>query len=203
MLRLTDDQFADLQEKRKGWKRGKAREEGPPTLRGPVPIPPSKPKAKGASKAAPGAAAGADPFAGQVSPQAAMQALGRLEKGERNKTEAEYEALLEERRRAGDVLAYYFEAMTLQLAFDLRYTPDFLVMMADRTLELHEVKGHWTDDARAKIKAAQERFPMFRFVAVRKRAKKDGGGWERETFGHYRKDAVVWPAPAGEGAANG
>src|SRR5690606_40256723 len=87
----------------------------------------------------------------QGKPQAAMQALGRLEKGERNKTDAEYEALLEGQRQAGVVLAYYFEAMTLQLALDLRYTPDFLVMMADRTPELHEVKAHWVDDARPKI----------------------------------------------------
>lgn len=201
-MRMSEDEFANLTAKRKGWK-DKGQDAPPPTLRGPVPVvapaAKSKAKAKGASKTAPGA--GADPFAGQVSALAAMQALGRLEKGERNKTEAEYEALLEERRQAGDVRAHYFEALTLQLAFDLRYTPDFMVMMADRTLELHEVKGHWTDDARAKIKMAQERFPMFRFVAVRKRAKKDGGGWERETFGHYRKDTVVWPAPAGEVAA--
>lgn len=62
-----------------------------------------------------------------------------------------------------------------------RYTPDFAVMLADGVIEMHEVKGYWTEDARAKIKVAANKFP-FRFVAVYKQAKKDGGGWRIEEF---------------------
>lgn len=48
------------------------------------------------------------------------------------------------------------------------------------SLELHEVKGHWEDDARVKIKVAARMHPWFRFRAV-KAAR--GGRWEYEDFG--------------------
>ena len=51
----------------------------------------------------------------------------------------------------------------------------------DGILEMHEVKGFWQDDARVKIKVAASIYP-FRFVAVKARAKKHGGGWEVENF---------------------
>jgi hypothetical protein len=54
-------------------------------------------------------------------------------------------------------------------------------MRADGQIECHEVKGHWMDDARAKIKIAAEMYP-FRFLAVRPKAKRDGGGWDVEVF---------------------
>lgn len=54
---------------------------------------------------------------------------------------------------------------------------------ADRSLEIHETKGHWEDDARVKIKVAAEALPIFRFVALKRRSKKDGGGWSEEAFG--------------------
>ena len=50
-----------------------------------------------------------------------------------------------------------------------RYTPDFLVELPGGLLELHEVKGFWRDDARVKFKVAAELFPMFRFVAVKRK----------------------------------
>lgn len=114
-----------------------------------------------------------------ASPLAGMQALGRMEQGKQNKTEAEYDAHL-----AADpsVLWFAFEAVKFRLADNTYYTPDFLVMRADRTLEVHEVKGFWTDDARVKIKVAAELFPIFKFVALKKKAKKDGGGWSQEEF---------------------
>jgi hypothetical protein len=110
-------------------------------------------------------------------------ALGRLKRGERNKTEAEYERALIDRQQAGTVLWHQFQSMTLVLAKDTRYTPDFNVMAADGVLEMHEVKGFMRDDANVKIKVAAELFP-FRFFLVRKRAKKDGGGFSVEEIGH-------------------
>ncbi len=110
-----------------------------------------------------------------------VQALGRLKTGEMNKTEAAYAGHLELRRRAGEVEAVWFEGITLKLAEGCRYTPDFLVMLADGRLEAHEVKGFWTDDARVKIKVAASKFP-FRFVALKALPRKAGGGWEEEDF---------------------
>lgn len=112
-----------------------------------------------------------------------VQALGRLPTGTLNRTEAAYRAHLDGLVRSGAVLDYRFEAVKLRLADNTFYSPDFVVQLADRTLEVHEVKGFWTDDARVKIKVAAALFPWFRFIAVQARAKKDGGGWSVETFG--------------------
>lgn len=77
-----------------------------------------------------------------------------------------------------------FEAMTLRLAKLTRYTPDFMVLLSDGTIEFHEVKGSWKapgqDDSRVKIKVAAEIFPwfVFRSVVVKKKPKKAGGGWD-------------------------
>ncbi|MBP7253872.1 MAG: DUF1064 domain-containing protein [Alphaproteobacteria bacterium] len=111
----------------------------------------------------------------------AYQALGRLKTGEMNKTEAEYRDHLEWALRAGDVLWYRFEGVKLRLADNTFYTPDFAVLKSDMELEMHEVKGFWTDDGRVKIKVAADQYP-FRFIAVTKRPKRDGGGWNREIF---------------------
>jgi hypothetical protein len=71
--------------------------------------------------------------------------------------------------------------MTLKLAKDTRYTPDFMVMNANGEMEAHECKSIWRDDAKIKIKVASEKFP-FRFVAVYAQSKKDGGGFRYEEF---------------------
>lgn len=110
-----------------------------------------------------------------------MQALGRLKSGQMNKTEAAYAKHLESRKAAGEILWYRFEGVKLRLADNTFYSPDFVVMLADGLLECHEVKGFWHDDARVKIKVAADQYPM-RFVAVKVRAKKHGGGWEIEGF---------------------
>ena len=54
-------------------------------------------------------------------------------------------------------------------------------MLAHGQMECHEVKGHWLDDARCKIKVAAEMYP-FRFLAVQVLPKKQGGGWKVEVF---------------------
>ena len=110
-----------------------------------------------------------------------MQALGRLKTGTLNKTEQAYEALLKDWQQSGIVAWYKFEGVKLRLADNTFYTPDFAVMLANGQMEMHEVKGFWQDDARAKIKIAADMYP-FRFVAVRPKPKKDGGGWATEDF---------------------
>ena len=56
-----------------------------------------------------------------------------------------------------------------------------MVMGANGLIEMHEVKGFWMDDARAKIKIAADMYP-FRFLAIKAKAKKNGGGWDQENF---------------------
>jgi hypothetical protein len=102
----------------------------------------------------------------------------RPQRGSMNKTEAAYQRHLEVLRASGEVLWFGFEAIKLRLADRTYYTPDFAVLLADLTLEAHEVKGFWEDDARVKIKVAAESFPiMFRAFKPSK-----GGGWSEEAF---------------------
>lgn len=108
-------------------------------------------------------------------------ALGRLKTGELNGTEAAYRDLLTQRMIAGEIAWFKFEGLKLRLADNTFYTPDFAVMLSDNTLQCHEVKGFWQEDARVKIKIAADLYP-FQFIAVRKRPKKDGGGFAEEHF---------------------
>lgn len=103
-------------------------------------------------------------------------------KRQMNKTEAAYAETLEVRKLRGEITWYGYEAVTLKLADDCRYTPDFTVVTASGGIEFHEAKGFWRDDARVKIKVAAAQFPWARFCAVRKPRKADGLGWVREWF---------------------
>lgn len=111
----------------------------------------------------------------------AIYALGRLKKGQMNKTEQEYNDYLKLLKSANEVIWFKFEGMKFRLADNTFYTPDFTVMNKNYEIELHEVKGFWMDDARVKIKIASDLYP-FKFIAIKKKAKKDGGGWEVEEF---------------------
>lgn len=110
-----------------------------------------------------------------------VRALGRLPAGHMNRTEAAYAAFLDTLILCKDVLWWKFEATKLRLADNTFYSPDFLVLKADGALECHEVKGHWEDDARVKIKVAASIYPM-QFIAVQALAKSKGGGWKVERF---------------------
>lgn len=108
-------------------------------------------------------------------------AAGRLKTGQMNKSEQAYADYLGQLQAVGGILWHKFEGVKLRLADNTFYSPDFAVMLPDGQLEMHEVKGFWQDDARVKIKVAADMYP-FKFVAVKARAKKDGGGWQVEEF---------------------
>ena len=95
-----------------------------------------------------------------------------------NGTERAYATRLELLERAGEIRSWAFEPLKLRLARSTFYTPDFLVITPTR-IEIHEVKGHWEDDARVKWKTAAEMNPWARFAAVRRKS----GGWEIEWYG--------------------
>jgi len=110
-----------------------------------------------------------------------LQALGRLKTGQLNKTEMAYKSTLDSLIQSGGLAWYKFEGVKLRLADNTFYTPDFAVMRADGQMEMHEVKGYWLDDARAKIKIAADMYP-FKFIAAKPKTKKSGGGWDIEEF---------------------
>ena len=87
--------------------------------------------------------------------------------GTMNKTETLYDEELKRRKLCGDVVAYWFETFTFKLGPDLRYTPDFAVLLRDETMEFHEVKAgtvdgkaRMEDDARVKLIMAAETLPF-------------------------------------------
>lgn len=99
-----------------------------------------------------------------------------------NPDEMAYAKQLCLRELSGEVAWWKFEAVKLRLADNTTYTPDFIVMLADGSIEFHEFKGFWEEDARVKIKVAAEMYP-FPFRSFRKRSQKDGGGFSEEAFG--------------------
>lgn len=104
-----------------------------------------------------------------------MRAIGT--KREMNRTEVAYAQELELRRRVGEIKWFAYEVLKIRLADKTYYTPDFAVVLADDTLEIHEVKGFWEDAARVKIKVAAEHFPA-KFKAITKVK----GNWKVEEF---------------------
>ncbi|MHB9833845.1 hypothetical protein Q8F57_003300 [Paraburkholderia terrae] len=114
---------------------------------------------------------------GALTPVERMQLLGRGKRGKQNKTETAYEnEVLKPQLHIGEILWYRFEAIKLRLADNTFITIDFPVITAAGQLEFREVKGRWTDDARAKTKVAAAQYP-FRFLAIQR----DGRhGWRVE-----------------------
>jgi len=106
-----------------------------------------------------------------------VRPLQKKDPGLMNKLEKKYSEILDIWKMAGTITSYRYEAMKFRLAGKTFYTPDFIVTFPDR-IECHEVKGHWEDDARVKIKVAAELFPEFAFVAVQYKKKE----WVSEEF---------------------
>lgn len=92
-----------------------------------------------------------------------------------NKTEKARAVELEAMKRSGLIADWWYEALTLKLADDCRYTPDFLIQERDGSLRLEETKGFWRDDAKVKTKLCVVRFPFP--LRVLKKAKQ---GWDVE-----------------------
>ena len=97
-----------------------------------------------------------------------------------NGLESAYAAHLRNRQLAGEVRWFAFEPLRLAIATGRRrafYTPDFVVVLADGSTEVHETKGHWREAARVRIKVAAGLYP-WPFVGVRR----VDGRWEYERF---------------------
>jgi hypothetical protein len=90
-----------------------------------------------------------------------------------NGTEAAYAAQLGLRQLAGEIVGWKYEAVKLRIGEGCTYTPDFIVWLPDRTVEIHEVKGREFEDGIIKFKAAAESLPFMVFRMFKKR----GGEW--------------------------
>lgn len=105
-----------------------------------------------------------------------------LEGLNQNKTEAAYDEVLSRRKLCGEIEDYRFEPLSLIISHNvpgkrnaLSYKPDFLVVKKD-CFEFHEVKGFMRSRDLARMKAAAEMFPWFKFIVVRA----EKGNWTFE-----------------------
>lgn len=94
-------------------------------------------------------------------------------RGRLNKTEARYAERLEGQRLTGDIAWWGFEAIRFRLADNTFFTPDFLVMLPDGQLTLHETKGFMREAASLRLRITSEAYWMFPVFVVR---------WEKGAF---------------------
>ncbi len=104
-----------------------------------------------------------------------------------NKGETEYAAVLDEQLKHGVIAGWWYELLSIRLADNTHYRPDFVVLLDDGHIELHEVKprkkgkdgkpdSFWAEeDAWLKAKLVAEHAPFPLFIVWPKR----DGGWER------------------------
>lgn len=82
--------------------------------------------------------------------------------------EGDYALHLEGQRRRGEILQWDYEPESLKLADGSRYTPDFRVVLPDRTIEFHETKGFMREAALVRLKVAARLHPyVFKLVTRR------------------------------------
>lgn len=104
-----------------------------------------------------------------------------------SKLEAEWAARLQTLHAEGTVEWWRYKPMRLRIGVSggggtkrrvtSFYTADFGAVSGDEFI-LYEVKGHWREAARVRIRAAADMYPMFRFVAV----SREKGRWQMEEF---------------------
>lgn len=87
------------------------------------------------------------------------------------------------RQLAGEVSHWWYENLQFRLANRTTYTPDFVVFMADSSIECVDVKGSagWEQHTRVKIKVAAEQFPEFAWTGYSE-SKGHPGEFTREEF---------------------
>lgn len=79
-----------------------------------------------------------------------------------------YYNLLQAKTASGEISSFSYEPVTFKLAPRTTYTPDFLLVMPDGTIQIHEVKGFAREDAIVKFKVAAAMNTWAVFVMVRK-----------------------------------
>ena len=91
-----------------------------------------------------------------------------------SRLEAEFAAELRSWQDSGEIQLWRYEPITLRLGPGLTYRPDFWVIWQDGSCGFFEVKGWMRDDARAKLLAAAQQYPEFRFLLATRPGGKRG-----------------------------
>jgi len=99
-----------------------------------------------------------------------------------NGLERQYADHLANLKAAGEIYDWKFHAFTLKIADPpnakcATWSPDFAVWTNDMVLQFMDTKGFMQDHALVRMKIAAAQFPHPIFI-VKKKAKKDGGGWD-------------------------
>ena len=87
-------------------------------------------------------------------------ARGHVRGNAMNKLEARYADVLKARQLAGEVAWWKYECMNLRLGENCFYKTDFLVMLADGLIELHECKGYMEETANVKLRVVAAEYPF-------------------------------------------
>ncbi len=103
----------------------------------------------------------------------------RAVRGSMNQVEARYAKHLQAQVARGELAGFWFEPLKFRLADKTYYSPDFLVMLPDGRLELHEVKGWMEDDAAVKLKVTAETYWLFPVVVATEKR----GAWTLREVG--------------------
>ena len=80
-----------------------------------------------------------------------------------NKLEQRMHERLSAMLASGAIAWFGYECLTFKLAGDCRFTPDFIVINLDGSIEAIETKGFFRDDAKVKTKVAARQFPWLTF----------------------------------------
>lgn len=86
-----------------------------------------------------------------------------------NRLEAAWAQQLEARRVAGEVAWWRYEPAKFRLTDGDKLTtltPDFMVMLANGEIEVHETKGFMEEDAAVKLKVFADQYP-FRVLLIK------------------------------------
>jgi len=85
----------------------------------------------------------------------------------KSKYEERYAQRLEVLKRAGEILDWIYEPLSLHIGEGAWYKPDFLVLLPDNKVELHEVKGRPREAGIVRYKVAKRLYGhiwTFRYV---------------------------------------
>ena len=117
-----------------------------------------------------------------------LKPVGKASVSDRdNKLQIGYAQHLEMRKRAGEIKSYKLNSHRFRVGVqdpqgELRegtwFKPDFQVVMADGSIQIHETKGFFREAAKVRLKACAELYPEYKWIAVFQ----DGGGYRIEEF---------------------
>ncbi len=87
-----------------------------------------------------------------------------------NKWEEAFSHVLEHKRLAKELSWWAFEPFRIRLADGCFYRPDFVSVDMDGRTAIYEVKGHFRESARVRLRVAAEKLP-YPFYLVKKTGK--------------------------------